>query len=244
MIMEKIQVLRVLISVLVMASCVACTNLSTPFSNIEPPISADNYEWIIEPTLNYDDIIYYESMAEYAAFKGSDSVIIKPDDIIQGKLVETEVPGMGIGGGIVVYDIERKIWGSIHFDSGETYVFKTITDAINYTKNHSNLADTFPVLSITVEDITSDNFVSNYEINWEYAFATTDGFVTDFIFDETDGYPHTNNPAVMQNNKWGFIDKTGELIIPYEFDDAISIDNERAFVKQNGKWGVISKAIR
>ena len=42
--------------------------------------------------------------------------------------------------------------------------------------------------------------------------------------------------------KWGFIDKTGHLLIPLQYDFAWNFKEDVAAVKQNGKWGYIDKA--
>lgn len=47
--------------------------------------------------------------------------------------------------------------------------------------------------------------------------------------------------AKKQNGKWGYVDKTGNVIIDYIYDMAIDI-NEYGYgaIKQNGKWGSIN----
>jgi hypothetical protein len=50
--------------------------------------------------------------------------------------------------------------------------------------------------------------------------------------------------AAVQNfdNKWGYINKSGTMVIPFEFDDASPFDMGKAFVKRNGKLGFIDTA--
>ena len=48
--------------------------------------------------------------------------------------------------------------------------------------------------------------------------------------------------AVRVDEKWGFIDKTGHLLIPLQYDYAWNFKEDVAAVKQNGKWGFIDKA--
>lgn len=43
------------------------------------------------------------------------------------------------------------------------------------------------------------------------------------------------------DNKWGYIDKTGTVIIPANFDGAKIFNGDRAVVAAKGKWGVIDK---
>lgn len=69
------------------------------------------------------------------------------------------------------------------------------------------------------------------------SFYNTDGtFIPDFYpYYFLDGY------AVVraQNYKYGVVDKTGEEIIPCEFDSIVPVKGGRAAVKQDGKWGVV-----
>ena len=45
---------------------------------------------------------------------------------------------------------------------------------------------------------------------------------------------------VQQNDKWGYIDTTGQWVIPAQFERAYTFaDNGRAAVQQNGQWGYI-----
>lgn len=41
--------------------------------------------------------------------------------------------------------------------------------------------------------------------------------------------------------KFGYINKTGELVIPYIYDDVTDFDGEYAAVKKDEKWGLINK---
>lgn len=43
------------------------------------------------------------------------------------------------------------------------------------------------------------------------------------------------------DNKWGYIDKTGSVIVPATFDEAKIFIGDRAVVSAEGKWGVIDK---
>ncbi|WP_082226703.1 WG repeat-containing protein [Microscilla marina] len=45
--------------------------------------------------------------------------------------------------------------------------------------------------------------------------------------------------AVKYSNKWGFIDKTGKLVIAHEFDSAKSFSEGLTVVEKDNKFGVI-----
>jgi hypothetical protein len=46
---------------------------------------------------------------------------------------------------------------------------------------------------------------------------------------------------VLSNGKWGYIDKTGKTVIPFQYEDADCFSEGLAVVKQNGKYGYIDK---
>lgn len=47
---------------------------------------------------------------------------------------------------------------------------------------------------------------------------------------------------VQVNGKWGYIDTTGNLVIPCIYEDSWHFENKTAIVKYNGKYGLINKS--
>ena len=45
--------------------------------------------------------------------------------------------------------------------------------------------------------------------------------------------------AVKKGQSWGIIDLKGNVLIPFEYDDIVSIDSHNAVVGKNGKYGLI-----
>jgi hypothetical protein len=45
----------------------------------------------------------------------------------------------------------------------------------------------------------------------------------------------------INNDKWGFINTSGNFVIPAQFDDANSFSEGLAAVKVGDKWGYIDK---
>jgi len=82
-------------------------------------------------------------------------------------------------------------------------------------------------------------------INGKYAIAHGISFVTDFIYDDyfdhwrSDIWYATDIIAVKLNDKWGIVDKNGNTAVPFYFDEILTIDNETAFAKINGKYGIL-----
>jgi len=60
--------------------------------------------------------------------------------------------------------------------------------------------------------------------------------VYDEIYYSTEGFIR-----VEKNKKYGFIDKTGKLVISIGYEDAGTFEEGLAAVKKNGKWGYIDK---
>ena len=56
------------------------------------------------------------------------------------------------------------------------------------------------------------------------------------IFENTEGLAYHG-----KNGKYGFIDQSGNFVIPSIYDDASNFSEGFAAVKQKGKWGYISK---
>ena len=47
--------------------------------------------------------------------------------------------------------------------------------------------------------------------------------------------------AVKRNGRWGFVDKTGNVVIPYEYKEAREFSEELVAVKLKNRWGFIDK---
>ncbi|MBO4961934.1 MAG: WG repeat-containing protein [Flavobacteriales bacterium] len=47
--------------------------------------------------------------------------------------------------------------------------------------------------------------------------------------------------AVGKYDKWGFIDMTGNIVVPFKYDDAGHFFKGLALVKKDGKWGYVDK---
>jgi hypothetical protein len=78
----------------------------------------------------------------------------------------------------------------------------------------------------------NDKAIFAQEQGWEWAIPPEFGDARDF---------HKGLAAVKQNEKYGFIDKTGKVVISPQFDDLGSFTKGLAAVEQNGKGGYIDK---
>ena len=60
------------------------------------------------------------------------------------------------------------------------------------------------------------------------------------VYEDARPFTSEGYAAVKKNGKWGFIDKAGNVVIPFNFDDALSFGQHLAAVKQGDYWGYIS----
>ena len=58
-------------------------------------------------------------------------------------------------------------------------------------------------------------------------------------FEAAKAFTKAGYAAVCKNGKWGFVNEKGELVIDYQYEDALSFSNGYAAVKKDGKWGYI-----
>lgn len=88
---------------------------------------------------------------------------------------------------------------------------------------------------------------TTYYSDWKtklYGFCTKYGaIVTKPIYklNWKEGWPEFKDGMmpVAVKGKWGFVDSTGELIVPTKYDDVEDFSEGLAKVKKNGKWGYI-----
>ena len=90
------------------------------------------------------------------------------------------------------------------------------------------------------EENNTDYDFSDAQIGDKYAVAYNGTFVTDFIYDERDENTASDKIAVKLGDKWGVLDKDGNTLKPFEFDHITLIDDDAAFAKYNGKYGILN----
>ncbi len=79
--------------------------------------------------------------------------------------------------------------------------------------------------------------------NGSYKMIGTDGEpINDAVFEDAYPFMEKNSyAAVKQNNKWGFANEKGEIVIPCQYDEAKSFSYGLAAVKTGDKWGYIDR---
>jgi len=213
-----------------------------------PPETANQmgFTWIVEPTFDYD-FIFFESWTTsggFFAITGGET-----EAYGQWKLDSNtgQISGEYIGGtgGIPIapfgYDSQEQVW----VDLGEY-------SSIEYAGTFQEIAARSCVDIFTVEQVTIMDMAEIWGMDEEYgqagyvglgkfALANRAGLLTDFIFDDIDKNQTTTSFAVKRGDRWGFISNSGQQVIDFIFEDAVSIDDNRAFVKYDGRWGIIQK---
>jgi hypothetical protein len=63
--------------------------------------------------------------------------------------------------------------------------------------------------------------------------------ITNYSFDDARNFNH-HFAAVEINGKWGFIDETGNMVIPADYDVVYDFKNENTVVLKSNKWELIN----
>ncbi len=202
---------------------------------IAPTDAVDGVEWLVEPTLEYDTI-FYDFECGYTA--------IYPDDTYMVIDSKTGLPlreHLGHGGGgassVVYFDEEQQRYYASNDDTGEIVHRATLDELAKAWA----LDPLFGVLLARWNDEGYVVTIFDADDNYTAGIASLDGVWTGLIYQDID--EHLSNPAaVKKDGKWGFIDVSNNAeVLPFVFDDAVSIDESSAFVKVNGKYGIVKK---
>ncbi|MCL1851880.1 MAG: WG repeat-containing protein [Peptococcaceae bacterium] len=242
-----------------------CAPLFSPAPNDDPDsnetitdgsIENVGYEWVVEPTFDYLDVINFsgrlcarlEETGSWGSFYG----FIDPQ---KGELLNDGLPPMGAGGDVIAYDKDRGIWSTVG-EFGYLTSYSSLAEILEIWESIFGFLSSGGYFMVCEVRLPSSFIVGdtadpldptqghNYERIYKYALADENGLITGFLFDSFDTYLWTSRTpplAVKQGDKWGFIDKTGKTVIPFEFDAVTSVDDDTSFVNKDGKWGIIRK---
>jgi len=237
----------------------ACTK-NEPFDELpddiedEPTLSEPVFEeselvWRVEPTLDYDKIVFCGwcntfTVGDHYGFR---------IDIETGLTIEEPwVFGHGGDEKYFLYDEAKGLYGHYSCQPGD-YELK-LWPADEFLLNMDWYSDRIiafqKINSDRIRKVDSGDEWTEYDFSEAYIsekFAIAHGIVlvSDFIYDNDGSYNSDfycyvkNSIAMILNDKWGVLDTEGNVIVPFDFEDILLIDEETAFAKTNGKYGIL-----
>jgi len=213
--------------------------------------------WHVEPTLDHS----YISLCNCGSFLNSNWEIIDPST---GLLTNQYHNGHGGGAPMWVYDPMQNLFGHPGYGGGyHTLVGMHPIDAFDETMRDifgPEGAEWFVQSSnglIVVQSVDSSQrsdcewFEGGWDITGEgltgkFALMYNKVLVTDFIFDA--GVQMQRDFGIVNNfeyvsmrigDQWGLVGNTGNTVLPFIFENLRIIDENTAFAKYNGRYGIL-----
>ena len=225
----------------------------------EPLIDENGFVWRVAPELEYEMI--YSCGCGFYSYELWEAPGI---DTKTGLVSDEMHGGHGGGGANYLYDEGKNLYGFYGQDeSGEHFLMWPEDEFLQKYTWRADRLWTFQKIdsslvkanikeaewgSYTVHDL-SGAFITE-----KHAVAQGTAFISDFIFDHFDRYSDypffgggplyyygatTDFIAVRLDGEWGIIDKEGNTAVPFRFEEILFIDEETAFAKINGKYGIL-----
>ena len=119
---------------------------------------------------------------------------------------------------------------------GAWYLINTLGGKVEENKSYYDV-------KIDEDNICSNNgiiFVSDGEGKGYYPIDLTGARIGTDTYDDAKPFFTGELAPVMKDEKWGFIDATGKLVIDYQYQDAQPFGCDAAAVKTGNKWGFVS----
>jgi len=201
-----------------------------------PEVVEDPLVWIVEPTLEYDHIYFCGECDIFSTGQHSGQVIDRRTGLLTGE----ENPGWGHGWpGGMLFDPEQGLIGfddyspGIHMWPVEEFfeLFPMFLEALMAVERvDASLRETHP---------WGEAFAPG-AFQGAYAVMHGRNLVTDFVFDETEeGWRVFGTIAMRVGAYWGFVDRHGEVVVPFVFGHVIHIDERTAFAEYDGGYGIL-----
>jgi hypothetical protein len=121
---------------------------------------------------------------------------------------------------------------------------KTLTNKVISTDNNYSYGNEveYIIYGGTNQKNKASSYATIFAIRFALNLYAKGQKVGELIFDDADLFAENDGyAAVKTNGKWGFVDKSGNMVIQSEYDNARSFSNGFAAVKVNGKWGFIDE---
>ena len=143
-------------------------------------------------------------------------------------------------GKLGVIDDKDNVKIEIKYDSlqkvQETDLIQTVITKDNITRIFSrDMIEICEMKNAIIEK--EDNYIKIYNDN-ESKYISLEGKE----LKNTEVYANNKLFTNVQNNRWGFVDKNGNIIVDYKYEKATEFNKYGfAAVKKNGKWGAINE---
>ena len=245
-------------------SCSACSNRGAKTSESESSTEGKkefsteekiSFVWIIEPSLKYTDIRYFPALG-YIGYTETSMFYI---DQSTGKVIQETEPTGGFGPPYIYgYDIESAMfYNNLEYEyyiedieevikkskntTLSVYEFKLNEDGENSIENakYAVYRNGVFLSKFIYDNVIGGNSVAFVQKNGKYAiFGSKGELLTDFIYDAV-----CENAvcyvAAKNGDYWGFLDLNGNEILPFMFENIVNTNKSYAFVKYNGKYGIL-----
>jgi len=241
--------------ILITAALTSCGDKAAPPTSEPPPapsepLADDDYlVWAVEPTLEYEEISYFQGLDQYIGYNYTpEHGMFILDPKTGGKIGETG-PSGGFGN---PYEF------GYHAETDSFYRYDGY-DLVSVEFAEVNGRSKDLVLGIFEEEpngwaiFSNGYFKSGFDYDrviggnaiafvmqdGKYAIADIDGALqTEFIYDDVSVTSH-GFCGVSIDGSWGIVDNSGGELIPFVFEDIIVINENIAFAKFNGKYGIL-----
>ena len=234
----------------------------TEYENIEP---IANYD--ANNTISYEqNAIKVQKDGKYGMIniEGKEILPCEYDDLYSLKNTSNKVGVISSEGETIlnnVYDdVKFAFTGSYIIEQNGKYGIAKSKDEIvvNPTYTTMNYISTADIIEASEDGITSNLLNSNFEIKLTGIVTeinTNKGYIKirqdneekyyNFRFEErTKQDINSSNTLFLdkQNDKYGYVDKNGKVVVDYQYDDATE-QNEYGYaaVQKDGKWGAINE---
>lgn len=130
-----------------------------------------------------------------------------------------------------------------NFSEGLAAVKKGGKWAIVDAENWSSVTDyPYEEVALNLEECCVCSGVLAVKINGKYYLLNEKGEkISENAYDELKAFESDQPTGYKKGNKWGFLNKYGEVYIEAQYEDVMPFTNGYAAVKKDGLWGYINK---
>jgi len=206
----------------------------------EPQVPEDNLVWIVPPMLEHDRI-YYCSVCDIFSTELHGGREI---DRTTGLFLDDDPTwgGHGGGGGTPVYDPELNLFGIAGTDAYSGMVMLPLDEFMEqFPFVSGNLMAIQIVDSTRVTGTEWDEWLEEDAFTGRFLVMYDGILVSDFEFD-SGGLSLDDSDIINMRigDKWGFVDRNGDTVIPFVFERILWIDGDSVFAHYNGRYGILN----